>query len=157
MPVKNIKLIREQLDTTLKRFLQVKTLNCPPKGWIRAIRDSLGMNGRQLAGRLNVHPSRITQMERDEIGGSLTLKTMRKTAEALNCVFVYGLVPESTLEDIVKKQVEKIAREQFSQVSHSMALENQELTKKEKIKALRELEEELLRTMPKSLWDTNGI
>jgi len=34
-----------------------------------------------------------------------------------------------------------------------MRLENQELDEKEKDKALKELVEEIVRTMPKSLWE----
>ena len=153
MDRKNIKLIRDQLDTTLKHFKSVVTIRQPPKGWIRAVRDALGMNGRQFANRLCVNPSRVTEMEQGEISGSLTLKSMRKAAEALDCIFVYGLVPRDNLEIIVKAQVTKVARERFDRTSHTMALEDQELTSKEKRKALKELEDELIRNMPKYLWD----
>ena len=155
MKSKNTRLIREQLDITLKRFEKVKTLSTPRKGWIRAIRSALGMNGRQLADRLNVSPSRITKLEHDELSGAVTFKTMRKTAEALDCVFVYGLVPKTLLEDIVKKQAQRVAKEKFTRVARTMGLELQNLPKKENVKALKNLEEELLRTMPKYLWDRN--
>jgi predicted DNA-binding mobile mystery protein A len=151
---KNTHLIREQLDTTLRCFGNVKTLSTPRQGWVRAIRSALGMNGRQLADRLQVSPSRITKLEQDELSGSVTFKTMHKTAEALDCVFVYGLVPKASLEDIVKKQVKKVATEKFMRVARTMGLEQQNLSKKENLKALKSLEEELLRTMPKYLWDT---
>ncbi|MDA3823449.1 MAG: mobile mystery protein A [Bacteroidales bacterium] len=154
MKSKNTHLIREQLDTTLRCFGNVKTLSTPRQGWVRAIRSALGMNGRQLADRLQVSPSRITKLEQDELSGSVTFKTMHKTAEALDCVFVYGLVPKASLEDIVKKQVKKVATEKFMRVARTMGLEQQNLSKKENLKALKSLEEELLRTMPKYLWDT---
>lgn len=117
------------------------------------MRDALGMSGRQFSQRLNVNPSRITEMEYGEISGSLTLKTMRKAAEALNCVFVYSIVPRTSLEDIVKKQVAKVAKERFNRISHTMRLEDQGLSEKEKKKALKALEEELMRNMPKYIWD----
>ena len=153
MDRKNIKLIRDQLDTTIKRFKAIRSLNPPQKGWIRAVRDALGMNGRQFARRLGVNPSRVTEMEQGEVTGSLTLKSMRKAAEALDCVIVYGLVPRDSLESIVKAQVSKVARERFDRTSHTMALEDQALSSKEKRKALKELEDGLIRNMPKYLWD----
>lgn len=153
MAKKNIKLIREQLDATLQRFKPILLVSPPKKGWIRAVRDALGMTGLQFSKRLNVNPSRVTEMEHGEISGSLTIKTMRKAAESLNCVFVYAIVPQKTLEDIVKKQIQKAAHERFNRISHTMDLEDQELSSKEKKKALKELEEELLRSMPKFMWD----
>ena len=71
----------------------------------------------------------------------------------LDCVLVYGIVPRESLESIVKEQVSKVAKKRFGRTSHTMALEAQELSSKEAIKALKELEDELIRNMPKYLWD----
>ena len=86
MRKKNQKLIRDQLSNTLERFRSLKSINPPSKGWIRAVRDALGMNVRQLAERLNVDKSRVSRIERDEVEGNVTLKTMRRVGEALDCV-----------------------------------------------------------------------
>jgi predicted DNA-binding mobile mystery protein A len=153
MAAKNFKLIREQLDQALKRFKVLQAMNIPPKGWVRAIRDSLGMNGRQFAQRMSVSPARISKMESDEVAGAVTLKTLQRAAEALDCRLVYGLVPRTTLEDSVKKQIAVYAEQRFNRISHTMALEDQELTAAEKKKARKAMEEELLRNIPKSLWD----
>jgi predicted DNA-binding mobile mystery protein A len=153
MATKNHKLIREQLDQALKRFKVLQAMNIPPKGWMRAIRDALGMNGRQFAQRMSVSPARISKMESDEVAGAVTLKTLQRAAEALDCRLVYGLVPRTTLEDSVKKQIAVYAEQRFNRISHTMALEDQELTAAEKKKARKAMEEELLRNIPKSLWD----
>jgi predicted DNA-binding mobile mystery protein A len=153
MAAKNFKLIREQLDQALKRFKVLQAMNIPPKGWMRAIRDALGMNGRQFAQRMSVSPARISKMESDEVAGAVTLKTLQRAAEALDCRLVYGLVPRTTLEDSVKKQIAVYAEQRFNRISHTMALEDQELTAAEKKKARKAMEEELLRNIPKSLWD----
>ena len=81
MATKNHKLIREQLDQTLKRFKGLQKMSMPQKGWLRAIRDALGMNGRQFAQRMGVSPARISKLESDELAGAVTLKTLRKAAE----------------------------------------------------------------------------
>ena len=100
----------------------------PPKGWIRAIRDALGMTTRQYAVRLGVHPSRIGALEKDEVDETVTLGSLRRAAEALNCRLVYTLVPNEPLTTMLRRQAEKKADEQLQRVGHSMRLENQELT-----------------------------
>ena len=153
MTTKNYKLIREQLDQALKRFKVLQTMNIPQKGWVRAIRVALGMNGRQFAKRIGVSPARVSKLESDEVAGAVTLKTMQKTAEALDCTLVYGLVPRSSLEDTVKKQIAIYAQQRLDRVSHTMALEGQELSERGNKKALQAMKEELLFNIPKSLWD----
>ena len=144
---------RGQLDQTLKRFKVLQAMDMPQRGWLRAIRDALGMNGRQFALRMGVSPARVSKLESDEITGAVTLKTMRKAAEALDCTLIYALVPRSSLEDTVKKQVAKYAAQRLNRISHTMVLEDQGLTTEEKKKARRTMEEELFLKTPKSLWD----
>ena len=146
------RLVREQLDKTLTQFAGLKSLSLPPKGWIRAVREALGMSGAQFAERLGVKPPRITKLERDEISGSLTIRSMRQAAEALDAVFVYALVPRESLESAVRRQAERVAGMRLKRVSHSMGLEGQQLSDEEIKKALHEAVEELVRTMPNDLW-----
>lgn len=153
MNPKQIKLAREQLDETLRNFDSLKKVAVPAKGWIRAIRNTLGMTGRQLAKRLGVNQQRIARLERDEKLGKVTLNTMRSAAEALDCVFVYGIVPRGSLEQSVQDQAEKVAKNRMSRSNQMMRLEKQELSQEEKAKALKYLIEDIIETMPKSLWD----
>ncbi len=151
----NKKLIREQLDRALKRFSALKAISPPRKGWVRAIRDALGISTRQLGDRLGVNKSRITRIEQDEVGGSVTLKTMRRVANALDCVFVYGFVPRKTLEDTLRNQAMQVAKKRMSRVAHTMSLEDQGLSEGEQKKAFETAVDELIRTVPKSLWEVN--
>jgi len=96
MKAKHKKLVREQLDETLKRFEPLKTLAPPGRGWIRAIRDALGMTGEQLAIHLHTNKQRIARIEQDEKPGKVTIKTLRSVAEAMDCIFVYGFVPSAS-------------------------------------------------------------
>jgi hypothetical protein len=41
------KLARRHLATILERLTAVRDIQRPPKGWIRAIRDALGMSAEQ--------------------------------------------------------------------------------------------------------------
>src|SRR6266702_1532168 len=154
MTPKQRQIARQQLDKTLSQFGSAKGIQAPVKGWIRAVREVLGMSGTQLAQRLKVSQPRIPKLEQDELSGAVTLKTMRQAAEALDCVFVYALVPRTSLEDTVRAQARKIAAERMQRVSHTMLLEAQGLAEEEQRASLDAAVEELVREMPKELWET---
>lgn len=149
----NNKLVREQLQITLAKFQPLLAISIPPKGLIRAVRNALGMSGRQLAERIGVTKQRVSFIEKQEIDGSATLKTIRKIAEALDCVFVYGLVPRTSLEETVRNQAEQIALRRLARASHTMKLENQALDKNENKKILSNMIEEIMDELPSHLWD----
>jgi predicted DNA-binding mobile mystery protein A len=107
----------------------------------------------QLAKRAGLDQSRITRIENAEVNGDLNLSTLKKIAEALNMRFVYAFVPEEGLEEMVHEQAEKIAKERLAKVSHTMKLENQELTESDKSKALDDLVQKILIDEPKDFWD----
>lgn len=154
MMSKHKQVVRQQLDKTLSLFGFAKNLQPPVRGWIRAVREALGMSGTQLAQRLKVSQPRIPKLEQDELSGAVTLKTMRQVAEALDCVFVYALVPRTSLEDTVRVQARKIAAKRMQRVSHTMLLESQGLSEEEQHASLDAAVEELVREMPRELWDT---
>lgn len=147
--------MREQLDATLNRFTILKSIQSPRKGWIRAIRDALGISTRQLAAIIGVSKSRITRIEQDEVSGGVTLKTMSRVADSLDCIFVYGLIPRKTLEDTLRKQAIDVAQKMTTRVIHTMVLEDQGLSGKEQKKAFDAVVDEMVKTMPKSLWEVD--
>lgn len=116
---------RRQLDTQLSRLNGEGRPTTPPKGWIRAIRNALGMSGRQLAARLGVRPQSIDAMEKSEARGKISLETLRRAADALDCTLVYALVPKTSLEDSVRRRARRIAQHDLRRAAHSMALEDQ--------------------------------
>ena len=127
---KDLPLVRQQLDKTLTRFDSVFDLAPPSRGWIRAVRNALGMSGRQLAHRLGLTQQSVARMEKDEIAGALTIKTLRRVAESLDCVLVYGIVPRESLESVVHDRARLIAGERQDTV------------------------EDLVDRMPLNFWDT---
>jgi predicted DNA-binding mobile mystery protein A len=147
------RIVRQQLDKTLSGYAIVKQTAPPVKGWIRAIREALGMSGKQLAKRLNVSQPRIPKLERDEVSGVVSLKTMRQAAEAMDCVFVYAIVPRTSLEETVRAQARKVADVRSQRVSHTMLLEAQNLSAEEQQASINAAVEELVREMPKDLWE----
>jgi predicted DNA-binding mobile mystery protein A len=147
------KLIRQQLEATLQSLSPLRNIISPPKGWIRAIRDALGMTAKQLAGRLGVAQQAVARIEKDELTGSVTIKTLRRIAESLDCVFVYGFVPRTTLEATLRKQARRLAARRLARASQTMALENQALSRKEDEKAQAELVDDLVDAQPLDLWN----
>jgi predicted DNA-binding mobile mystery protein A len=139
-----------------KRFSGLRPLaksQRPPKGWIRAIRDALGMTTSQFAKRLGVSQPRIIKLEKAEVDGSVTLQTLQRAAEALGCRFVYALIPEKPLADTVRERAELVAGRQLASVEHTMRLEDQSVKDKTASKDLHhQFVEELLRR-PARLWD----
>ncbi len=150
--MKKQKLVREQLEATLQRFSAL-TVTVPQRGWIRAVRDALGMTAKQLASRMNVTQQSVARIEKDEPTGSVTIKTMRKTAEALGCQFVYGFIPKTSLEETVRARAKEVAVKRLTQASQTMALEAQSLSEEENQKVLEEMTEELANNPPSNLWD----
>jgi len=78
---------------------------------------------------------------------------MKNAAQALNCVFVYGFIPLTSLKDTIKKQAESLARKRIEKTSHTMLLEQQQISKDEEKKLYYDAINELLDNLPKSLWD----
>lgn len=94
---------RRHLEDRLARFVGPPP-DAPYGGWIRAMRDALGMSSYQLARRMRFSPSRVRQFEREEVDGTIRLSTLRRAAEALNCTAFYVLLPNEGLEDTVLRQ-----------------------------------------------------
>lgn len=145
------KLIREQLDKRLKSPL-LSALHSE-NGWIKLLREALGMSTTQLGKRVGIDQSRISRIENAEAEGDLKLSTLKKVAEGLNMKFVYGFIPNDSLETIVIQQAKKIAKRRMERVNKTMRLEEQELSAEEKVKAFEDLIQKILVENPKDFWD----
>ena len=141
----------EQLD---KRFARIRPLSTeairPLRGWIRAIREALGMTAEQLGTRLGVKQPSVVALEQSEVKGTIELATLRRVAEALDCKLVYALVPNKPLEQTVRERARLFARRRFEPIGHSMALEDQKVQRKETDALIDEVVRE---TNPHRFWD----
>lgn len=104
--------MRRRLDTRLAG-IETAVGSQPPQGWIKAIRQALGMSTPELADRMSVSQQRAWKLEQSEVDGSLRLSTLRRAAEALNCRLLYVFVPEEPLEDMVLRQAELKAQQEL--------------------------------------------
>ena len=152
MSNKQAQLARKNLDKKLAP-LRAERIVIPLRGWTKAIRESLGMTTRQLAERMGVAPSRVTTIEKAETAGAVTLKTLRETAEALGCQFVYAFVPTKPLDDILYDQAARKVRNELAHLNHTMRLENQALTPDDLKDEERRLIGEWLTHLNRRLWE----
>ena len=156
MDKKYKRIAREQLDQNIQRLQPLKNINVPLKGWIKAVRESIGMTSTQLAKRLGVSQPRVTQIEKEEINGSLTINMMRKVAEALNCNYYYSILPlEENLETLLRIRVTLIVKKKYENVKHTMKLEAQGLDEFSMNKEIEHAVKEIMRELPKTIWEDN--
>jgi predicted DNA-binding mobile mystery protein A len=117
---------RRALD---RRFEVLRTFApkavAPKDGWVRAIREALGMSAADLAARIGIAETAVLSMERNERTDRVRLDTLRRAATALDCELVYALVPQRPLEQTVENRALEVAASQLRAVDHSMRLESQ--------------------------------
>jgi predicted DNA-binding mobile mystery protein A len=147
----------EQLD---RRFAKLKAFAGetvkPPRGWIRAVREALGMTTGQLAKRLRVQQPRVIELERSEASGNITMKSLERAAEALGCRLVYVLVPDEPLAETTRKRASTVAEQQLASVEQTMRLEAQGVNDAgQRQEARQRLVAKLLRR-PARLWDESS-
>jgi len=68
------------------------------QGWLRTARRELGITSPEIARRMGKSRPEVFRMEHAEERGRITLRSLRRAAEALGCDLVYGLsAKEGTL------------------------------------------------------------
>ena len=141
---------RAHLDQRFHELGPATRYTPPVRGWIKAIRDALGMSTAQLAKRLGVKQPSVVAIEQSEAKGTIELATLRRVAEALDCTLVYALIPNQPLEAIVRDRARAFARQRREPIEHSMLLEDQQVTAKDAEASLDEIVRE---TNPRLFWD----
>ena len=142
----------EQLDEALATYGAAAP--CPPKGWIRALREALGMSASQLARRAGVSRETIATLERSEAKGTITLASLDKLARALDCRVTYAVVPEAGSASALRRaRAMEVARRELGPVAHSMRLEEQGLSPERAQRQLERHVQALLAGSPRRLWD----
>ncbi|MCI0537138.1 MAG: mobile mystery protein A [Verrucomicrobiales bacterium] len=144
---------REKLDKRLNSFRNSDALARPPRGWVKAIREALGMSTRQLGRRMGVSQARVSEIEKHEATGALTLDSLEKAARALQCKLVYVLVPLEPLEQMAEQRALEKARRQLGFTGHSMRLEAQGVEGAATEEQVRRLAAELREQPGSRLWD----
>ena len=141
---------RGKLNQTASKF---QGFALPPEGWIRTARKALGMSAAQLARRLGKTRALVSNTEKAELDGAVTLKTMHSMAEAVNCRFIYVFVPKESAEVLIRRRARERARQRVMEAAVHMALEQQTLSQSQIESEIERLTEEILRERPGDLWN----
>lgn len=124
----------------------------PPIGWLAALRNALGMSGADVANRMGLSRSAVYQAERNEVEGAITLNQLQKLAEAMGGRLVYAIVPEGSVDDLIRAQARLKAETRIRRVNIHMELERQGLSKEQLELRIRDLANELMRDRSTNFW-----
>ena len=98
----------------------------PQRGWLQAIRELKELTLRDVAPKLGVSYQTVAKLEKAEAEDRITMGTLRKSAEILECELVYALVPkQGNLRDLAETKIRDQVAKNVVAVEHTMALENQ--------------------------------
>lgn len=142
---------RRILDQKLSQYSKFN-FTVPKNGWIKAVREALGMTTAQLGERMKIAASNVTILENREITKTTSLETIERAAKAMGCKFVYALIPDTTLEDVVQIQARKSAKALIQEIHHHMKLEKQKVKPELEKEQIQDLAEEILTKMDSRLW-----
>jgi predicted DNA-binding mobile mystery protein A len=120
--------ILKGLDTQIDALRNAQTaLRHPPHGWLRAVRESVGLSQAAVAKNLGITQQAYADIEKAEKRGTITLQTLRRAAEAMDCGLTYFTIPRlpaaRTFEDLALRLDPK--RRHLADTEHSMSLEGQ--------------------------------
>jgi len=141
------------VDEQIKALKFNDLVSKPPIGWIKLIREAIGMSSKALAKKLNISTSTMSETERAEIDEAISLKKLRKVAEELNCDLVYYFLPRVEISKMIEDRAQHLAKKKLLQLKGHMDLEDQSVSEKFIEQKTRELINEL--KYNKKLWDEN--
>lgn len=149
-PVETV--VRKQVMAKILDAMKVKVPTPPKSGWIRTIREALGMSGAQFGERLQLTRNQVSILERKEVAGTITLNQLQELAEGLNADVVYAVVPRKTIEDTIEERATEIAHAMLKMSQQNMFLEAQQISKEKQDELIEMLINDLKATGGKALW-----
>lgn len=67
----------------------------PERGWLRAVRTSLGLSQAHVAARASMTRQAYADLEAAEERGAISLNSLRRAAQAMDHEFAYSVVPRT--------------------------------------------------------------
>lgn len=147
------KILIEQLDGKLKPFFEIKNIEVPERGWVYAIRTALNMTLQQLGHKLKITIQGAQDIEKRELSGSISIKSMQEVGRALDMKFVYGFVSNHhSLEKFIELKARELAEKMVVKKSNATT-ENIVMSADEVQQEIEGYMKEITMDIPKSLWD----
>jgi predicted DNA-binding mobile mystery protein A len=143
-----------QLDTVVRPLADRPADLGIRSGWIATVRRILGMTSVQLAGRLGTDAAAITRFSTREQAGTITMASLRRVADALECDLMYAFVPRAgSFDATVRARAQQAAEREIAHASHTMSLEGQIVQREDQQHQLEELVQRLTAERPAWIWD----
>ena len=142
----------QQMEALLGSWKAAQLGARPRPGWVRAIRDALGMSAAAFSRRLGMSPAGVRKLETAEASDAITLASLRKLAAALDCELQYALVPRTSLAQQLQQQAETVVKAQLHPIAHSMALEDQAVHGASNLRQIDLAVKDLLAGSRRQLW-----
>jgi predicted DNA-binding mobile mystery protein A len=97
---------RKRLDLEMRSYRQAGREKNPTNGLLRAVRQTMHVPVAEIAEKMGVCKSVVLDLEAREPKNTITLKSMSRMAQAMDCKVVYGIVPNGgkKLEDLVEER-----------------------------------------------------
>ena len=91
------------------------------------MRDAIGLSQDQVAKKLGIKRQSYADTERAEQSGSISINTLQRAADAMDCELVYFMVPRETVARTYAElaQIHDPMFKHLQATEHSMALEGQ--------------------------------
>ena len=137
-----------------QRLSDLNIPSTPRGGWVRAVRNALGMTQTQFARRMQISQQGAALLESAEVDGGITLDRLNRAANALGCDVQYVLVPRKPLETMIGEQALKRAEQKLARVNRSQALEASALASEAFDVTVEDLARELATNRPTDLWNS---
>jgi predicted DNA-binding mobile mystery protein A len=116
----------QQLASSLAAFYEARNIPRPQRGWLRAVREALGLTLEQIGRSISTGRANVQFFENAEANDKITLHSLRRVAEAMGCELVYAIVPKSgTIQELAERRARAEAAKHVNAVEHSMMLEDQ--------------------------------
>lgn len=142
---------RIKLAAAARGFPRLNPRLIPKQGWVREIRDALGISQAQLAARAGIARATVQQMERAEGRRRITLASLDRLAQAMECQVAFAIVPKNgTLQDIRARQA--LARAELLLKEKMETAPNPSLRPRELARRKERIAAKLLRGSRRKLW-----
>ena len=140
-----------QLQNLDNHFKKMCFESKPKNGWIKTIRQALSMPLAFVANKLYISEQSVNQLENNEAFETISLKSLRRLAEAIDCELHYAIIPrERSLQKIIKNRAEFKARLIIKEVNKTMELEDQKIENSEN--SVKLLTKDFAENLNKNLW-----
>jgi predicted DNA-binding mobile mystery protein A len=116
---------RRALDNRLSQLEPAERFRPPALGWVRAIREALGMSRADLAARMGISAASVSDIERSEGDRRTKLDTLARAADAMDCDLVYAFIPRRGLNGTVERAARAKLAPHLAAVARTMELEAQ--------------------------------